>query len=139
MQVRDVMTANVEACSAQDNFQSAASKMSSLGVGALPVVQNGQVVGMVTDRDLVVRGLSHNNAAGTIQGVMSNHVVTVSPDASVEEAAALMSQHQVRRLPVVENGNLVGMLALGDLAVQQQSDQKAGAALSEISEKDHLH
>ncbi|TYS14875.1 CBS domain-containing protein [Rossellomorea vietnamensis] len=127
------MTAHAEACSAQDSFQSAADKMSSLGVGALPVVQNGQVVGMV------VRGLSHNEAAGTIQGVMSYHVVTVSPVASVEEAAALMSQNQGRRLPVVENGNLVGMLALGDLAVQQQSDQKAGAALSEISEKDHLH
>ncbi|WP_252183665.1 CBS domain-containing protein [Rossellomorea vietnamensis] len=133
MRVRDVMTAHAEACSAQDSFQSAADKMSSLGVGALPVVQNGQVVGMV------VRGLSHNEAAGTIQGVMSYHVVTVSPVASVEEAAALMSQNQGRRLPVVENGNLVGMLALGDLAVQQQSDQKAGAALSEISEKDHLH
>jgi CBS domain-containing protein len=139
MQVRDVMTANVEACSAQDTFQSAANKMSTMGVGALPVVQNGQVVGMVTDRDLVVRGLSHNNAAGNIQGVMSNHVVTVSPDASVEEAAALMSQHQVRRLPVVENGNLVGMLALGDLAVQQQSDERAGAALSQISAPDQLH
>ncbi|MGD6968514.1 CBS domain-containing protein [Rossellomorea vietnamensis] len=133
------MTAHAEACSAQDSFQSAADKMSSLGVGALPVVQNGQVVGMVTDRDLVVRGLSPNETAGTIQGVMSYHVVTVSPVASVEEAAALMSQNQVRRLPVVENGNLVGVLALGDLAVQQQSDQKAGAALSEISEKDHLH
>jgi CBS domain-containing protein len=139
MRVRDVMTANVEACSAQDTFQSAAGKMSSLGVGALPVMQNGQVVGMVTDRDLVVRGLSHNETGGTIQGVMSAHVVTISPQASVEEAAALMSQHQVRRLPVVENGNLVGMLALGDLAVQQQSDQKAGAALTQISEKDQLH
>jgi CBS domain-containing protein len=139
MQVRDVMTANVEACTAQDSFQSAASKMSSLGVGALPVVQNGQVVGMVTDRDLVVRGLSQSTGAGNISGVMSQNVVTVSPDASVQEAAALMAQNQVRRLPVVENGNLVGMLALGDLAVQQQSDQKAGAALSEISEHDHLH
>lgn len=65
-------------------------------------------------------------------------VVTVYPDTSVEEEEVLMSQHQVRRLPVVENGNLVGMLALGDLAVQQQSDQKAGAALSEIFEKDHF-
>ncbi|RIW32763.1 CBS domain-containing protein [Bacillus salacetis] len=132
------MTADVEACSAQDTYQSAAGKMSSLGVGALPVMQNGQVVGMVTDRDLVVRGLSHNNQAGTIQSVMSGRVVTVSPEASVEEAAALMSQHQVRRLPVVENGNLVGMLALGDLAVQQQSDEKAGAALTQISERNHL-
>ncbi|MGM0846757.1 MAG: CBS domain-containing protein [Bacillota bacterium] len=97
------MTAQAAACSAEDSFQSAADKMSSLGVGALPVVQNGQVVGMVTDRDLVVRGLSHNETAGTIQAVMSNNVVTISPDASVDEAAALMSQHQARRLPVVEN------------------------------------
>nr|WP_262371038.1 CBS domain-containing protein [Rossellomorea vietnamensis] len=97
MRVRDVMTAHAAACSAQNSFQSAADKMSSLGVGALH---------------------------GTIQGVMSNHVVTVSPDAPIEEAAALMSQHQVHRLPVVANGNLVRMLALGDLAVPQQSIKK---------------
>lgn len=66
--------------------------------------------------------------------VMSNHVITVSPDPSVEEAAALMSQNQVRCLQVVENGNMAGMLALGDLAVQLQSHQKSGAALSEISD-----
>lgn len=64
------MTPHAEACSAQNSFQSGADKMGSLGVEGLPVVQNGQVVGMVTDRDLVVRGLSHNETAGTTQGVI---------------------------------------------------------------------
>jgi CBS domain-containing protein len=136
MQVRDIMSTNVEAASNQDSLQSVASKMSSKNVGSVPVVENGQVVGMVTDRDIATRGLTQGSQ-GNVSQVMSQHVVTISPDASAEEASALMSQHQVRRLPVVENGQLVGMLALGDLAVQQKSDQSAGNALSEISEN-HL-
>ncbi|KAA0560630.1 CBS domain-containing protein [Rossellomorea aquimaris] len=136
MQVRDIMSTNVEAASNQDSLQSVASKMSSKNVGSVPVVENGQVVGMVTDRDIATRGLTQG-AQGNVSQVMSQQVVTISPDASVEEASALMSQHQVRRLPVVENGQLVGMLALGDLAVQQQSDQSAGSALSGISQN-HL-
>ncbi|MCP3741918.1 CBS domain-containing protein [Rossellomorea sp. BNER] len=137
MRVRDIMSTNVEACSGQDSLQAVASKMNSMNVGSVPVVENGQVVGMVTDRDLVTRGLTQN-AQGNISQVMSNNVVSVSPDATSEEASALMSQHQVRRLPVVENGQLVGMLSLGDLAVQQKSDQSAGSALSQISQN-HLH
>lgn len=137
MQVRDIMSTNVEAASNQDSLQSVASKMSSKNVGSVPVVENGQVVGMVTDRDIATRGLTQQGAHGNVSQVMSQQVVTISPDASVEEASALMSQHQVRRLPVVENGQLVGMLALGDLAVQQQSDQSAGSALSGISQN-HL-
>jgi CBS domain-containing protein len=137
MQVRDIMTRHVEACSNQDSLQAVASKMSSMNVGAMPVVENGQVVGMVTDRDLTVRGLTQSKP-GAVSQVMTQNAVTISPDASVESASALMAERQIRRLPVVENGQLVGMLALGDLAVQQKSDRSAGTALSQISEN-HLH
>ncbi len=138
MKVRDIMSTNVETCSNQDSFQQVASKMQSMNIGAVPVVENGQVVGMVTDRDLVTRGLTQSTQ-GNVSQVMSNNVVTISPDASLQEASALMAQNQVRRLPVVENGQLVGMLALGDLAVQQQSDESAGDALSNISVPSQLH
>jgi CBS domain-containing protein len=137
MQVRDIMTRHVEACSNQDSLQEVASKMSSMNVGAMPVVENGQVVGMVTDRDLTIRGLTQSKP-GAVSQVMTQNAVTISPDASVESASALMAERQIRRLPVVENGQLVGMLALGDLAVQQKSDRSAGVALSQISEN-HLH
>ncbi len=135
MRVKDVMSSNVECCSNQDSLQSVASKMESLNVGAIPVVENGQVVGMITDRDLALRGIGQSGNSNASQ-VMSNNIVTIDCDASLQEASNLMAQHQIRRLPVVENGNLVGMLSLGDLAVQEQSDESAGEALSQISEND---
>lgn len=135
MQVRDVMSTNVESCSNQDTLSAVASKMQSLNIGSLPVVENNQVVGMVTDRDMVVRGLTNGNPGDSINNVMSQNVVTISPTASLEEAGQLMSQHQVRRLPVVENGNLVGMVSLGDLAVREQANENAGQALTQISKQ----
>ena len=133
MRVKDVMSSNVECCSNQDSLQSVASKMETLNVGAIPVVENGQVVGMITDRDLALRGINQGGNANASQ-VMSNNIVTIDCNASLQEASNLMSQHQIRRLPVVENGNLVGILSLGDLAVQEQSDESAGEALSQISQ-----
>lgn len=135
MKVRDVMSNSVECCSNQDSLQSIANKMESLNVGAIPVVENGQVVGMITDRDLAIRGLGQSGNQSASQ-VMSNNIVTIDADASLQEASSLMAQHQIRRLPVIENGNLIGMLSLGDLAVQEQSDESAGEALSQISQND---
>ncbi|RLQ97361.1 CBS domain-containing protein [Falsibacillus albus] len=138
MQVRDVMSTNVQSCSNQDSLQDVANKMHSSNIGAIPVVQNGQVVGMVTDRDLAIRGVTDGNAHSSVSQIMSNNIVTVQSDASLEEAAALMSQHQIRRLPVVDNGQIVGMLSLGDLAVRDQSNNSAGGALSQISKNNDL-
>lgn len=132
MKVREIMSRNVACCTSQDSMEAVASKMESLNIGAIPVVNNGQVVGMVTDRDLVIRGLA-NHQGSIASDVMSNNVVSVSPDASLEEAAALMAQHQIRRLPVVENGQIAGIVSLGDLSVREQANESAGSALSNIS------
>ncbi|WP_338752832.1 CBS domain-containing protein [Bacillus sp. FJAT-52991] len=132
MKVREIMSSNVACCTSQDSMEAAASKMESLNIGAIPVVNNGQVVGMVTDRDLVIRGLA-NQQGSTVSDVMSNNIVSISPDASLEEAAALMAQHQVRRLPVIENGQLAGIVSLGDLSTKEQANESAGSALSNIS------
>ncbi|WP_223700355.1 CBS domain-containing protein [Sutcliffiella deserti] len=133
--VREVMTQNVEYCTPLDNVYEVAIKMKDLNVGAIPIVENDQLVGMITDRDLVVRGIAEKHAgSNSVTNVMSDHLVTISPDATVEDAAHLMAKHQVRRLPVVEDGSLIGILALGDLAVNQGSDDSAGDALSDISE-----
>jgi CBS domain-containing protein len=136
MQVRDVMSTNVESCSNQDSLSTVASRMQNSDIGALPVVENNQIVGMITDRDMVIRGLTNGNGNDTIQNVMSNNIITISPTASLEEASQLMSRHQIRRLPVVENGSLVGMISLGDLAIRDQANQNAGQALSQISKHD---
>ncbi|EHL74065.1 CBS domain-containing protein [Bacillus smithii] len=135
MKVRDIMSSNIESCSSQDSLQTVASKMKQLNIGALPVVENGQVTGMITDRDVTIRAVADDNANKNVEQVMTHNVVSVSPDASVEEAAQLMAQHQIRRLPVVENGQIVGMVALGDLSVSEKSNEKAGEALTQISQQ----
>jgi CBS domain-containing protein len=104
-------------------------------IGSVPVVENGRVRGMVTDRDLVLRALAEQkNEQVTVGEVMTNQVVTGTPEMSVDEASSLMAQNQIRRLPVVENNQLVGMVSLGDMAVRQPHVNEAGQALSNISE-----
>jgi CBS domain-containing protein len=136
--VRDVMTTNIEYCTPLDNVYEVAVKMRDLDVGVIPIVENGRLIGLITDRDLVVRGIAEKRpGSNEVINVMSENLVTVSPDASVQEAAELMAKHQIRRLPVVENGKLVGIVSLGDLATSSYSDQNAKHALSEISEQHH--
>jgi CBS domain-containing protein len=138
--VRDVMTTDVEYCTPLDNVYEVAVKMRDLDVGAIPIVENDRLIGLITDRDLVVRGIAEKRSGSNqVTNVMSENLITVSPSTSVEEAAQLMAKHQIRRLPVVENGKLVGMVSLGDLATNQYSDQSAGRALSEVSEQHYTH
>jgi CBS domain-containing protein len=134
--VREVMTTNVDFCTPLDNVFEVATKMKELNVGAIPIMENEKLIGMITDRDLVVRGIAEKHpGSNSVTNIMSDHLITIGPEASVDEASHLMAQHQIRRLPVVENGQLVGILALGDLAVNNYSDDEAGEALSEISEQ----
>lgn len=138
--VRDVMSSNVEYCTPVDNAYEVAVKMKDLNVGAIPIVENGSLVGMITDRDLVVRGIAgKRSGSNSVTNIMSDQLVTVTPDTSAQEAAQLMAEKQIRRLPVVENGQLIGIVSLGDLAVDSKTDEKAGYALSEISESPEIH
>ncbi|MBB6282043.1 CBS domain-containing protein [Geobacillus subterraneus] len=138
--VRDVMSTDVQYCTPLDNIYEVAVKMREFHVGAIPIVDNGRLVGMITDRDLVVRGMAEKHPGSTaVTEVMSRDLVTLSPDDSVQKAADMMARHQIRRLPVVENGRLVGIVALGDLATNRYSDESAGRALSEISEQHTIH
>lgn len=135
--ISDIMTKDVRYCIAEDNIYEAAVKMKSLDCGAIPICSNEQLIGMITDRDIVIRGVAEKRPNSTkVTDLMSSDLITCSPDTSVEEAAQLMAKHQIRRLPVVEGSKLVGICALGDLAIRQQYDQSAEKALSEISESD---
>ncbi|EOP42973.1 CBS domain-containing protein [Bacillus cereus] len=134
-QVRELMSTHIVHCTPLDNVYEAAVKMKEESVGLIPVIENKQVVGLVTDRDLVVRGIAEKHpGSNQITNVMTTNIVSVAPDDSIEKATELMAQYQIRRLPVVESGQLVGMLALGDLAIRKSADDQAGFALSEISE-----
>ncbi|MBM7659493.1 CBS domain-containing protein [Bacillus mesophilus] len=136
--VRDVMTTNVEYCTPLDNVYEVAVKMKDLNVGAIPICEDEKLIGMITDRDLVIRGYAEKRSGSfEVTGVMSSDLTTVKPETTLEEATRIMAEKQIRRLPVVDNGHLVGIVALGDLAVNQMSDERAGHALSEISEPAH--
>lgn len=132
--VQDVMTQDVISVAPQDTVVDAANIMKNLNVGVVPVVEGNKPIGIITDRDIVLRNTAANDNTSTkVVNVMSKDVVTVSPSTDVHQAAKLMEQHQIRRLPVVDNGKLVGMISLGDLATEQIFENEAGQALSGIS------
>ncbi|MGG5253073.1 CBS domain-containing protein [Neobacillus sp. SM06] len=133
--IREIMTDDVECCSLLDNVYEVAVKMKELNVGAIPIVDQGKLVGMITDRDIVIRGIAEKRPASSkVETVMSKQLISITPDASTQEAVRLMADHQIRRLPVVEGDQLVGIVSLGDFAVRELTDDQAKAALSEISE-----
>jgi len=137
--VRDIMTATVESLAPSDMVLQAARLMKDLDVGSIPVVEHGAVCGIVTDRDIVLRVVAAGGDANSqsIREVMSERMIVAAPDWDVARAAKVMADEQIRRLPVVENGQLVGMLALGDIAVDGNKDRVSGEALSEISAPSH--
>lgn len=136
MQVREIMTKDIETIVPSAALIEAARKMKSLNVGVLPVSENGAIVGMLTDRDLVIRGLAEGSDAGSMQvaDIMSRDVVHCPSDASVEEAALLMEERQVRRLVVLDNGFPIGIVTLGDLAAKTGSEQLKGETLEAVSQ-----
>jgi len=134
MNIRDVMTTNPRTVSPGDPIQNAARIMRDEDTGVVPVVDNGRPVGVVTDRDIVVRAIANGELNKSVRDIVSKEVVTARPDMSTREAAELMSEHQVRRLPVVENDRLVGIVSIGDLAVKEGNEKRMGDALQGISQ-----
>jgi CBS domain-containing protein len=133
--IKDVMTHGVEVLEPNSTLKQAAEKMRQLNVGPMPVCVGGKLVGMVTDRDIVVRGIAmgHDPNTSKVSAVMTEDIEVIHPDASLKEAAALMSVSQVRRLPVVDDDQkLIGIVSLGDLA-KGASDTTAGWTLEQIS------
>ena len=133
--VQEAMTANPTAITPDTTAQEAARLMKSEDVGALPIVEDGRLTCVVTDRDLTIRGVAEGLMAETpVSELASKNVVTIDPQQSIEEAARLMAEHQVRRLPVVEeDGRLVGMLAQADVA-QAGHDSLTGEVVQKISQ-----
>jgi CBS domain-containing protein len=141
MKARDIMTSTVECVTAKDNIQGAARIMRDEDVGIVPVVEEAggkrTLRGVVTDRDIAVRCVAEGKdvRACTVADVMSSNLVTVRPDADVKEVMEKMKKAQVRRIPVVEDGNrLVGIIAQADLATQGAGDKAVGDVVEKISE-----
>ena len=135
MNVRDVMTSNPRTVSPNDSIQVAARIMREEDTGVVPIVENGRPVGILTDRDIVIRAIAEGTGCEkAVREIATKDLVFVRPDASTKDAEKLMSERQIRRLPVVEGDRLVGIVSLGDIAVKEGRDSRTGDTLESISE-----
>ena len=134
--IREAMTSDPRGVESSTSVAEAARLLKDVDVGSLPIVDEGRLVGMVTDRDIVTRVVAEGKDVGstTVGEIASKELVTVDPQQNLDEALRLMAQHQIRRLPVVEeDGRLVGILAQADVA-QQGEDTKTGQMVERISD-----
>jgi CBS domain-containing protein len=133
-QIRDLMTENPSTCESSTPVVEAAKVMAREDVGPIPVVESGRLTGLVTDRDLVVRVLAEGRdpQRTTVGEIATGEVVSISPDASLDEALKVLASNQVRRLPVVDGDRLVGIVAQADVA-RHADEVQTGEVVEEIS------
>ena len=133
--VADVMTPGVESTTSSQALRDAARTMREGDFGSMPVVDDGRLVGVLTDRDIVVRGVAEgvDPTVCRVGDVASRDPVTVAPDQDLEDAMELMARHRVRRLPVVSDGRLVGVVSQADVALGAK-ESKTGKVVEEISQ-----
>jgi len=137
MRVSEIMTRHVEAVSAGDTLEQAARKMQELDVGPLPVCEGGRVVGLLTDRDITVRATAAgcDPTSTLVDDAMSQDIFCCFEDQDVSEAARVMKERQIRRLPVLSRAHeLVGIVSLGDLATEAEDPGQPGEVLKQVSE-----
>ncbi len=135
--VRDAMTADPRSIGASASVVEAAQLMREEHIGSLPITDDEQLVGMITDRDITTRVVAEaaDPKTTSVGDVYSQDLISVEPDKDLEEAVQLMARHQVRRLPVVENGRLVGIVAQADIALSlRENETKTGELVEAISE-----
>ncbi len=136
MQIRDCMSGSVVTIAPEESAALAARLLTRHNLGVLPVCgYDGTLRGIVTDRDIITRciAVDQDPSRVPVEDIMSRDLETVDPSDNPHSAAAKMAANQVRRLPVVESGKVVGMISLGDLARNRKLDMEAASALSEIS------
>ncbi|MFD2639487.1 CBS domain-containing protein [Piscibacillus salipiscarius] len=132
--IKNLMSTNVVSVTPQQSLKEAAELMVQNDIGAIPVVENGALRGIITDRDITTRATAMDKDGNcTVGECMSDQLTTADASMDIHQAAQLMAEKQIRRLPVTENGQLAGMLSLGDLATQNIFQNEASQALSNIS------
>lgn len=138
MKIKEIMTTDVEVISPKDNLHTAAQKMRDRNIGFLPVYDGDQLVGVLSDRDIIVRAItkSPDLKKATIQELVSSPAIYCYEDQNVYEAAKLMNDNQIRRLVILsrDNKELAGVVSLGDLALNAEDNKMSGEVLQGISE-----
>lgn len=134
--IKELMSQDVQVISPDETIREAAQQMLKGNFGMMPVGENDRLIGSISDRDIVIRAVASGKDTGTkVREVMSEGIYWAYEDDSVSEVAKLMSEHQIRRLPIVNaDKRLVGIVALGDFAVDNEDIAVAGDALAEISQ-----
>jgi CBS domain-containing protein len=129
--IREIMTADPQTVSSDATLEEAAREMQSDDIGAVLVTDNGDVAGILTDRDIVVRAVAEGRdpSSTKVADVATRDVKTLTPDSSVDDAIKLVREQNVRRIPVVEDGRPAGIVSIGDLAIERDTD----SALADIS------
>ncbi len=132
---REIMTRKVTTANRETSIKDVAVLMRDGDMGAMPIIENGKLVGIVTDRDMVVRGVAENKTADSpIGDVMTTEIFSVKEDDFVFEAIRLMGDKQVRRVPIInETGELVGIIAMADVALETEDEREIAETLEEIS------
>jgi len=139
MRVKDLMSTSVTCVKPDTSIEQVARQMKQENIGSVPVCNDrGEALGIITDRDIVIRSVSNDNRPKTAKEIMTKNIVSVDPNADTHQAALLMAKYQVRRLPVIENNQIVSMLAMADIARKQIYVDEAGDALSAISKQSTL-
>lgn len=133
-QVRDVMTSNPTTCEPTATLVDAAKVMAGEDVGPVPIVEGGKLVGLVTDRDIIIRAVAEGRdvTSTAVRDVASKDLVTVTADEDLDRALQLMADNQVRRIPVVEGDRVVGIVSQADVA-RAADDEKTGEVVQQIS------
>ena len=140
MKISEVMTTDVETVSPDQTAREAAKFMLRAEAGSIPVTEGERVIGMITDRDIAVRGVAEGRGPDTpVRDLMTDHIICARQDDNVDDVAQRMSQQQVRRLPVLdENERLIGIVSLGDLARESRGEE-AHQALEGVSQPGGQH
>jgi len=135
MRIADIMTRDVQSVTGDTDLITVARHMRDLDVGVIPVVEGSRLVGVITDRDIVIRAVAmgQDPQQSLVRDHMSPNPTTITSTEQVSQAAEIMAREQIRRLPVVEDGTLVGILSIGDVAVDAGKDRLTGDALEQIS------
>lgn len=136
MKVKDIMSKDVAKLCSDDSIERAAQLMKQYNCGSIPVCTQDKIIGIVTDRDIAVRSVASGQDTTTqkVRDIMTDNIVFGSPEMEITDAARLMSDRQIRRLPIVENNNIVGIVALGDISLTPRYQDNAEDALRSISE-----
>lgn len=133
MKVKDIMSKEIAFVNSNESIESAAQLMQHYNIGSIPVCDNRNLVGIVTDRDITLRAVAKGQYGQSVGDIMTKNPYTTSPETDVHEASRIMGERQIRRLPVIENKSLVGMITLGDISIEPKLADNAEVALKNIS------